>query len=82
MFIRPGKPVENAFIESFNGSFRSECLNAHWFQSIDEARSEIEKWRLEYNSFRPHSSLKDLSLVRRNFFGRLCKLDYMRKLNF
>ena len=58
-FIHPGKPVENAYIESFNGRFRSECLNAHWFHSIDEARLGIESWRREYNGFRPHSSLKD-----------------------
>ena len=58
-FIRPGKPVENAYIESFNGSFRTECLNAHWFQSIQEARSTVESWRREYNGFRPHSSLED-----------------------
>jgi putative transposase len=59
-FIRPGKPVENAFIESFNGSFRMECLNAHWFQSTEEARITVETWRREYNGFRPHSALNDL----------------------
>jgi putative transposase len=56
-FIRPGKPVENAFVESFNGRFRAECLNAHWFLNTDHARVVIETWRLEYNSERPHSSL-------------------------
>ena len=56
-FIRPGKPTENAFIESFNGRPRQECLNAHWFQSLDEAREVIESWRREYNSERPHSAL-------------------------
>ncbi len=60
-FIHPGKPVENAYIESFNGRFRTECLNAHWFHSIDEARLTIESWRQEYNGFRPHSSLQDLT---------------------
>ena len=57
-FIQPGKPVQNAYIESFNGKFRDECLNQHWFLNIEEARKEIEKWRKDYNQNRPHSSLK------------------------
>ena len=56
-FIRPGKPNENAYIESFNGKFRDECLNEHWFLSLTHARSIIEAWRVEYNTERPHSSL-------------------------
>jgi putative transposase len=56
-FIRPGKPNENAYIESFNGKFRDECLNEHWFLSLPHARSVIEAWRIEYNTERPHSSL-------------------------
>jgi putative transposase len=56
-FIRPGKPVENAYIESFNGRFRDECLNEHWFVTIDHARRLIDRWRIEYNTERPHSSL-------------------------
>jgi putative transposase len=56
-FIRPGKPVENAFIESFNGRLRNECLNAHQFASLSEAQTIIEAWRLDYNQRRPHSSL-------------------------
>jgi putative transposase len=56
-FIRPGKPVENCYIESFNGRFRDECLNQHWFRTIDHARQVIEQWRQEYNTERPHSSL-------------------------
>ena len=60
-FSRPGKPTDNPFIESFNGSFRDECLNAHWFLSLDDAREKIEYWREEYNSFRPHSSLGGLT---------------------
>jgi putative transposase len=60
-FIRPGKPVENAFIESFNGRFRDECLNEHWFSSLHEAREIIETWRQDYNQFRPHSSLGNLT---------------------
>jgi len=60
-FIRPGKPVENCFVESFNGKFRDECLNVHWFLSLDEARRRIETWRTDYNQARPHSSLGDLT---------------------
>lgn len=56
-FIRPGKPNENAYIESFNGKFRDECLNEHWFITLAHARSVIEAWRIEYNTERPHSSL-------------------------
>jgi len=56
-FIRPGRPVENAYIESFNGRFRDECLNENWFLSLEHARRIIEKWRIDYNNERPHSSL-------------------------
>jgi putative transposase len=59
-FIRPGKPVENAYVESFNGRFRDECLNEHWFLTMAHARYMIESWRKEYNTERPHSSLGDL----------------------
>jgi putative transposase len=58
-FIRPGKPNENAYIESFNGRLRDECLNEHWFLSLAHARLVIEAWRIEYNTERPHSSLGD-----------------------
>jgi putative transposase len=58
-FSRPGKPTDNAFIESFNGSFRDECLNVNWFLSLEDAKEKIEAWRQEYNHFRPHSSLGD-----------------------
>ena len=60
-FSRPGKPTDNPYIESFNGSFRDECLNLHWFLSLEDARTKIEAWRNEYNSFRPHQSLDDLT---------------------
>jgi len=56
-FIRPGKPIENAFVESFNGKFRDECLNEHWFVSLADAKAVIEAWRVDYNTVRPHSSL-------------------------
>lgn len=56
-FSRPGKPTDNAFIESFNGRFRQECLNQHWFLNLEDAKSKIEAWRNDYNKERPHSSL-------------------------
>ena len=56
-FIEPGKPVENAFVESFNGKFRDECLNQHWFLDLTDARRTIEAWRQHYNEQRPHSAL-------------------------
>lgn len=60
-FIRPGKPVENCFIESTGGSFRDECLNEHWFNSLADARRTIERWRQDYIRVRPHSSLGNLT---------------------
>jgi putative transposase len=60
-FIRPGKPVENAFIEAFNGRLRDECLNVHQFTSIEDAQAKIEAWRVDYNTRRPHSSLGHLT---------------------
>lgn len=60
-FIRPGKPIENAFIESFNGKLRDECLNEHWFTSVEDAVRRIETWRHEYNHERPHSRLGNLT---------------------
>lgn len=56
-FIEPGKPVQNAFVESFNGTCRNECLNENWFLSLADARTIIENWRIDYNDQRPHSSL-------------------------
>jgi putative transposase len=56
-FITPGKPSENAFVESFNGRLRDECLNEHWFLSLADARQLVEAWRLDYNRARPHSAL-------------------------
>ncbi len=60
-FITPGRPSENGLIESFNGRFRDECLNQHWFVSLDDARKTIDGWREDYNQNRPHSSLGDLT---------------------
>jgi putative transposase len=56
-FIAPGKPQQNGFVESFNGKFRDECLNEHWFTTLYDAREKVEAWRVEYNRERPHSSL-------------------------
>jgi putative transposase len=56
-FSRPGKPTDNAFIEAFNGRFRAECLNTHWFLSLDDAREKLEHWRRYYNEERPHGAI-------------------------
>lgn len=56
-FSRPGKPTDNAFIESFNGRLRAKCLNQHWFTSLSDAKETIEAWRVDYNEARPHGSL-------------------------
>jgi len=68
-FIRPGKPVENAYIESFNGKFRDECLNSEIFLSLKDAQAKIENWREDYNCNRPHSSL-----------GNLTPMEFVEKL--
>ena len=56
-FSRPGKPTDNAYVESFNGTLRAECLDAHWFATLAEAKQVIETWRREYNESRPHRAL-------------------------
>lgn len=60
-FSQPGKPTDNAFIESFNGSLRAECLNENWFLSIEDAQTKIDTWRCDYNDHRPHSALGRLA---------------------
>lgn len=60
-FSRPGKPTDNAYIESFNSRFRQECLNQHWFLSLEDAKMKINEWWQEYNESRPHSSLGYIS---------------------
>jgi putative transposase len=57
-FSRPGKPTDNAKVESFNGRLRQECLNLHWFLSLEDAKAKIEAWRKDYNEVRPHSALQ------------------------
>ena len=68
-FSRPGKPVDNAYIESSGGSLRDECLNTNWFLSIEDAQSKLEAWRRDYNQYRPHSSLDNMTPV--EFAGQL-----------
>jgi len=60
-FSRPGKPTDNPYIESFNGSFRDECLNINWFMLFDDAEEKVDAWRYEYSHYRPHSSLNNLT---------------------
>lgn len=60
-FFRPGKPTENGHIEAFNRRLRDECLNVHLFQNLEHAKAEVEKWRIEYNDWRPHSSIGNLT---------------------
>jgi putative transposase len=61
--IQPGEPTQNAFVESLNGKFGSECLNQHWFRPIGGADRKIKQWRLHYNNERPHSSLNYMTPV-------------------
>jgi putative transposase len=61
IFIDPGKPMQNGYIESFNGKFRAECLDQNWFKNLTEAKEIIEDWRLEYNHIRPHTSLNNMT---------------------
>ncbi len=70
LFIEPGKPMQNGYIESFNGRFREECLNEHWFLNLQEARAIIEEWRTVYNQRRPHSSL-----------GYMTPIEYAQELS-
>lgn len=77
-FIDPGKPIQNAFIESFNGKFRDECLSQHWFISLEEARNVSEGWRVDYNEQRPHQSLKYKTPVE---FARESALYQIAKLS-
>jgi putative transposase len=60
-FSRPGRPTDNAFIESFNGRVRQECLNENWFLSLEDARKKVENWRQEYKNERPHSALGQMA---------------------
>lgn len=59
-FSRPGKPTDNTYVESSNGTLRDKCLNTHWFLSLEDAKIKIEQWRRDYNEFRPHSSIGNM----------------------
>jgi putative transposase len=71
-FSRHGKPTDNRHIETVSGSFRNECLNLHWFETLDDAKAIIEAWRRDYNERRPHSILNDLSAAEFVRRARLC----------
>ncbi|MBG6079409.1 ribosome modulation factor [Rubrivivax gelatinosus] len=64
LLIEPGRPMQNGYIESFNGKFRDECLNEHWFQTLAQARQTIAAWRRDYNEVRPHSSIGRIAPAR------------------
>ncbi len=70
-FSRPGKPTDNSFIESFNGRFRAECLNAHWFPTLDDARRKMEHWRRDYNEVRPHSGIGNAADIAHEWLRRI-----------
>jgi transposase InsO family protein len=74
-FSRPAKPTDNAFAESFNGSFRDECLNVHWFESLEDAREKIEAWRIDYNDSRPHTALKEMTPTEYALKNRVMETD-------
>jgi putative transposase len=69
-FSRPGKPTDNCFVETFNGSLRDECLNVHWFETLEDAVEKVEAWRVEYNESRPHQALGELTPARYAEFHR------------
>jgi putative transposase len=74
-FSRPGKPTDNCFVETFNGSLRDECLNVHWFETLDDAKERIEAWRRDYNVSRPHQALKEMTPAAFAHQARLSGLD-------
>ncbi len=72
ILIEPGRPIQNGYIESFNGKFRDECLNEHWFETLPQARSTIAAWRQDYNENRPHSSCQRMPPARFAALHRQC----------
>jgi putative transposase len=76
-FITPDRPVENSVIESFNGKLRDECLNVHWFESLEDARAKIEAWK-DYNESRPHQALAELAPA--EFASRIGNLERATRL--
>ena len=79
-FIRPGKPVDNAFIESFNGTVRRECLSQHWFTGLEDAQRTLDAWREDYNNTRPHRSLANQAPAKYRGGGH-CVPDRNRLVN-
>ena len=79
-YIAPGKPMQNGFVESFNGRLRDECLNEHLFSSLRDARHLIAAWRDDYNHHRPHTSLD--GLTPREFLNRSVKDQTLNRTNF
>jgi len=77
-FSRPGKPTDNCFVETFNGSLRDECLNVHWFETLEEAKAKIEQWRQDYNETRPHQALNELAPA--EFAARIEDLESTTRL--
>jgi putative transposase len=77
-FSRPGKPTDNCFVETFNGSLRDECLNVHWFESLEDAKEKIEGWRQDYNETRPHQALNEQTPA--EFAGRIEELETRTRL--
>jgi putative transposase len=73
--IQPGRPMQNGYVESFNGKFRDECLNEHWFTTLAEARAIVAAWRRDYNENRPHSSIDYLTPSEYGALHRSCERD-------
>jgi putative transposase len=71
-FSRPGKPTDSCFVETFNGALRDECLNVHWFESLERARAIIEAWRQDYNASRPHLALAETTPSEYARRARIC----------
>jgi putative transposase len=78
-FGRPGKPTDNCFVETFNGSLRDECLNVHWFESLEDAQEKIENWRIDYNNNRPQQGLKEMTPSEYALKSRSIKLGMVQK---
>lgn len=81
-FSRRGRPTDNAVIESFNGKFREECPNAHWFESLEEAKAKIDAWRWDYNEYRPHRSLEGMTpreYARKTLIGAAHSLENLSR---
>ena len=72
-FLKPATPTDNAYIESFNGSLRDECLNLHWFETLTEARQEIEVWRRDYIESRPHMARGNIASSEYALQARNCR---------